>query len=363
MIVLDPLQRAQQASETNQIPSAPARTPDNRRFNSSMDAGIDGPAVAERTTIINGPMDPPQIYTNSYPQYDPNISYHGYDLSRDVSEYRFGDDSSHLNVNGNPPAPTPRKIRSNQVSTADLAETKHGRGQWSGRLDFFFSSLGYAVGLGAVWRFPYLCYRNGGGVFLIPYFIFLFLLGIPLFFLEVNLGQFTSQGPVQCWRMAPIFKGLGISMSVMSFFLTIYYAMLVGYSILYFVLSFRSKLDWSVCGSWSTPNCTADFTSFIMPCNYENTYKDPNGRCYTWTNQGLQQIGWWDIESRLKFRKPVLPSDDYFYKQILNKSEGMGVITTMEWPLVLSLLGAWVLVFICLCRGIKQSGKVSSFNQ
>ena len=49
-----------------------------------------------------------------------------------------------------------------------------------------------------------------------------------------------------------------------------------------------------------------------------------------------------------------------FSKQILNKSEGMGVITTMEWPLVLSLLGAWVLVFICLCRGIKQSGKVSS---
>ncbi len=50
-------------------------------------------------------------------------------------------------------------------------------------------------------------YSFSSGVFLIPYVIFLFLLGIPLFYLEINLGQFTSQGPVQCWRMAPIFKG------------------------------------------------------------------------------------------------------------------------------------------------------------
>jgi len=49
-----------------------------------------------------------------------------------------------------------------------------------------------------------------------------------------------------------------------------------------------------------------------MRCNYENTYKDPNGRCYTWTSQGLTQVGWWDVQSRIQYRKPVLPSDDYF---------------------------------------------------
>ena len=42
---------------------------------------------------------------------------------------------------------------------------------------------------------------------------------------------------------------------------------------------------------------------------------------------------------------------------ILNKSPGIGFISSMEWPLVLSLLAAWVLVFICLCRGIKNFGK------
>jgi len=59
-------------------------------------------------------------------------------------------------------------------------------------------------------------------------------------------------------------------------------------------------------------DCTDDFSKFIMPCNFENTYKDPNGRCYAWTNQGLTQVGWWDIKSRIQYRKPVLPSDDYF---------------------------------------------------
>jgi SNF family Na+-dependent transporter len=83
---------------------------------------------------------------------------------------------------------------------------------------------------------------------------------------------------MQCWRMAPIFKGkvlslnhnqkkehtkfnlgLGISMSIMSFFLTVYYAMLIGYSILYFVLSFRSKLEWATCGPWSSPSIRSKF--------------------------------------------------------------------------------------------------------
>ena len=102
------------------------------------------------------------------------------------------------------------------------------------------------------------------GVFLIPYLIFLFLLGIPLFFLEINLGQFTSQGPVQCWRMAPLFKGLGISMTIMSFFMTVYYAMLIAYAILYLVLSFRTKLDWATCGSWASISNSSRFSAVLV---------------------------------------------------------------------------------------------------
>ncbi|KPP69044.1 sodium- and chloride-dependent GABA transporter 2-like [Scleropages formosus] len=81
------------------------------------------------------------------------------------------------------------------------------RGQWNNKVEFVLSVAGEIIGLGNVWRFPYLCYKNGGGAFFIPYLIFLFTCGIPVFFLETSLGQYTSEGGVTCWRkISPLFE-------------------------------------------------------------------------------------------------------------------------------------------------------------
>jgi solute carrier family 6 amino acid transporter-like protein 5/7/9/14 len=69
------------------------------------------------------------------------------------------------------------------------------------------SCIATSVGLGNVWRFPFVAYQNGGGAFLIPYIIVLVLIGKPMYYLETVLGQFSSSNCIKVWGLSPAMKG------------------------------------------------------------------------------------------------------------------------------------------------------------
>lgn len=126
------------------------------------------------------------------------------------------------------------------------------------------------------------------GVFLIPYLLFVFIGGIPVFFLEIALGQFMKQGGVSAWNIAPLFKGtrpcfwcpfyhnalsfltpgasphplagLGLASMVIVFFCNTYYIMILVWGLYFLFHSFTNPLPWATCGHpWNTQNCTQDF--------------------------------------------------------------------------------------------------------
>lgn len=80
--------------------------------------------------------------------------------------------------------------------------------QWSDFLEFLVSCVSMSVGLGNIWRFPFIAYENGGGAFLFSYTIILVAFGMPLYFLELALGQFSSKASLKMFHsLAPAFTG------------------------------------------------------------------------------------------------------------------------------------------------------------
>ncbi|XP_064650709.1 sodium- and chloride-dependent glycine transporter 1-like isoform X4 [Lineus longissimus] len=251
---------------------------------------------------------------------------------------------------------------SDQESTISQDENKD-RGNWSGKLDFLLSCLSYAVGLGNLWRFPYLCYSNGGGAFLIPYVIMLTFTGVPLFFMELSFGQYASSGVVSIWKICPLFQGIGWGMFMVSFFVGIYYNVIIAWTLYYIFASFTAQVPWATCDNeWNTPACSLLGIAEARNCtNYNGTYF--NHTCFTIDEYGEDMFYHVQNLSNLtEVPQPKSPSDEYFHNYVLDISEGIHQMGGLRWQLALCLLLAWVLVGLCLIRGIKSSGKAVYFT-
>ncbi|MEW5945000.1 MAG: sodium-dependent transporter, partial [bacterium] len=177
----------------------------------------------------------------------------------------------------------------------------HGRDQWNSRLAFIMAAVGSAVGLGNVWRFPFICYESGGGAFLIPYFVALFTAGIPLMILEFGLGHMTrASAPVAFRKVKPGFEWIGWMAILVGLFVMSYYGVVMGWCFNY--LRFAFTLAWG-----------------------DDTQK-------------------------------------FFLENFLNVSGGIGDLGGVVPAVVAGLALCWLCVFLCIYKGVETVGKVVMFT-
>ncbi|KAL4230196.1 neurotransmitter:sodium symporter [Mactra antiquata] len=255
------------------------------------------------------------------------------------------------------------------------------RETWGSKLDFILSAVGFAVGLGNIWRFPYLCYRNGGGAFLIPYVIMLLISGLPLFFFELALGQFSSEGPITLWKVSPLFYGIGWGMVMVSALVCIYYNVIIMYAIYYMFVSFVNldgEVPWIDCDNpWNTKSCRKepypDFPSLDNNTKVDELYKMMDDTCVNSTLtsmslgfSSLYDLGYDYMKANMSdcLMDLKLPSDEYWTRFVLrlHESDGIDNINGISLKNVICLFFAWVLIFFCIMKGVKSSGKVVYFT-
>uniref|UniRef100_A0A8C7YR11 Transporter n=1 Tax=Oryzias sinensis TaxID=183150 RepID=A0A8C7YR11_9TELE len=190
------------------------------------------------------------------------------------------------------------------------------RPKWDNKAQYILTCVGFCIGIGNVWRFPYLCQSHGGGAFLIPYLILLVLEGLPLLLMEFAIGQRLRKGSVGVWRaISPYLTGVGIASMLVSFLIGLYYNTLMAWIMWYLFNSFQDPLPWTQCP------LTENSTEYVPECQRSSTV------------------------------------DYYFYRETLNISTSIANSGGIQWQMVVCLFAAWTVLCISFIRGINTSGK------
>ncbi|KXJ73558.1 hypothetical protein RP20_CCG015603 [Aedes albopictus] len=194
------------------------------------------------------------------------------------------------------------------------------RESWDSKWTFLLATIGYAVGLGNVWRFPYLAQKNGGGAFLVPYFVMLLLQGIPIFYLELAIGQRLRKGAIGVWHeVSAYLGGIGISSAFVSYIVALYYNTIIAWCLIYLLHSFESPLPWAECPKRLYKNFT------------------------------------YDIEPECVVSSPT---KYYWYRETLRASPSVDEPEEINYNVAIALIAAWFLVYMCMVQGITESSKI-----
>jgi len=218
-----------------------------------------------------------------------------------------------------------------------VAEGYRKQETWHNRAAYWMAAIGSAVGLGNIWRFPQRVYSNGGGAFLVAYFIVLFMVGMPTLTQEMALGQKFQGGDVEAygrinWRL----RGIGLASVIGVFVIVCYYSVIISYSLVFAVRSLESPQPWAYDGTWG------NFSACVASINRTGLY---GVNCTT--TDGLEVIDcpmtYGECEnSAEKFYFDMTKIADDIYS-------GAG-----EWsePLVIATTVVWICIYFSVMKGV-----------
>ncbi|KLO21996.1 SNF family Na+-dependent transporter [Marinitoga sp. 1197] len=170
------------------------------------------------------------------------------------------------------------------------------RQKWGSRWAFVLAAIGSAAGLGNAWRFPYMAYSNGGGAFYIPYFVALFLAGIPILMAEFGIGQgLQSSAPKALGKINKSAEAIGWWAVITGAIITFYYNVIMAWIFNYLYFSLGT--------AWKD---------------------DPKG---------------------------------FFFGDFLKLTDGPGQLGGLRWPIVIGLLISWLWIYLILRKGTESVGK------
>ncbi|XP_049543532.1 sodium-dependent serotonin transporter [Anopheles darlingi] len=308
---------------------------------------------------------------------------------------------------------TAQILNSKERSLVVALTGERRRETWSQKAEFLLAVIGFAVDLGNVWRFPYICYQNGGGAFLIPYCIMLLFGGLPLFYMELALGQFHRCGCLSIWkRICPALKGVGYAICLIDIYMGMYYNTIIGWAVYYLFASFSSELPWTKCGNpWNTDACSPVTGRLNETLTSTTTVAATVDTIITSTTNGLagvtllggangttlattlstaaHQLYHREHQHLLTSTLPTMlsnlssttvatvvemagaggpvkhpalasPAREFFERQVLEqyKSNGLDFMGPVKPSLALCVFGVFVLVYFSLWKGVRSAGKV-----
>jgi len=187
----------------------------------------------------------------------------------------------------------------------ETAKSKPPRETWNTRPAFVLAAIGSAVGLGNLWGFPYKLYSFGGGAFLIPYFIAMIIMGVPLLIMEFTVGHWAQESaPGAFAAIGSRYRFVGWWLVALAFVIITYYTVILGYCLVFLVESISGMI-------------TGD----------------------------LPWAGGPDA------------ANAHFFESMLAYGSGFK-LSGVRWPILWATAASWVMIYLCLFRGVKWVSRV-----